>query len=129
MTQLARARLVEFISPDEHLGRYDEPFCANFLALVQTHALMEVPEPRRSTRLHAEKMSWALFEQLRRLRDHLDGRLADLAMIEHPALRQVKADAVLDEIRSGCPHLPGAEIQQASTAGICGARRETVGLN
>jgi hypothetical protein len=45
MTQLARARLVEFISPDEHLGRYDEAFCANFLALVQTHALMEVPEP------------------------------------------------------------------------------------
>jgi hypothetical protein len=201
MTQLARARLVEFISPDEHLGRYDEAFCANFLALVQTHALMEALEPRRSTRLHAEKMSWALFEQLRqlglatfgqgpeyeqwwrveqntadlymaylasaisgvragtypvtdqaaalatltppsgdvmarlqdlryaaitqalpapssavapeelrrfkdqhqmqlrRLRHHLDGRLADLAMIEHPALRQVKADAVLDEIR------------------------------
>jgi hypothetical protein len=38
-------------------------------------------------------------EQLRRLRHHLDGRLADLAVIEDTALREVKTNSVLAEIR------------------------------
>jgi hypothetical protein len=62
-----------------------------------TEALPAPHGPVAATDLQDFKEKHA--EQLKRCRVHLDGKLADLAAMEHDQLRQVKAASILQEIQ------------------------------
>jgi hypothetical protein len=79
-------------SPDDVMTRLQELRYAVITSALPAPAWAVAPKELRKFKDKHQ-------DQLRRLRHHVDGRLADLAAIDDAALREVKANSVLEEIR------------------------------
>ena len=92
VTDKATAIAALSFSPGDVTTRLQElRYAAITSALPAPSSAVSVKELRKFKDKHQD--------QLRRLRHHLDGRLADLAGIDDEVLRDVKANSILDEIR------------------------------